>query len=343
MGVLSVRTRAAATGDLTGARIHLAASDGKFLCARRRLRPAQRARRPRLPHHRRVHGRAAGGAGRVDRRQGLRVPPGRRQHRDRGRRDDRADGRPRAAGGHGGGRLVQRLDPRARQLRRQPAQLAREPDHDVGGGGPGPRPPPGRQQGQPHSGLPALRAGRRRALGVHPRAPGGRGAGVPAAVLRPRLHVPHARPPDLALHDGLRGKRPSRACTPATPTCSGRRRRRGPSSATCMPSPGRTTPSTATSAARRGSSSMRRSGRRTRWNGRTRRDPASSRSTRCGTTGCASPPPGARTRSATCNARSWWGPCAPTSTPGTGASASTPGSRACGRGARSSRRDPCSS
>ena len=73
------------------------------------------------------------------------------------------------------------------------------------------------------------------------------------------------------------------------------------------------------------------------------RDPASSPSTRCGTTGCASPPPGARTRSATCNARSWWGPCAPTSTPGTGASTSTPGSRACGRGGRSSRRGPCSS
>ena len=78
MGVLSVRTRATDTGDLTGSRIHLTASDGKFYAPADAYARHQRARRPRLPYHGRVHGRGAGGAARVDRRQGLRVPPGRR-------------------------------------------------------------------------------------------------------------------------------------------------------------------------------------------------------------------------------------------------------------------------
>ena len=47
----------------------------------------------------------------------------------------------------------------------------------------------------------------------------GRRAGVPPALLWPRLHVRSPRPPDRAVRDGVRGAPQSRASTRATPTC----------------------------------------------------------------------------------------------------------------------------
>ena len=63
-----------------------------------------------------------------------------------------------AAHGHVSVRVVQRIDARAHELRRQPPQHAREPDDDVRRGRSGHRQRAGRQQGQPHSRLSALRA-----------------------------------------------------------------------------------------------------------------------------------------------------------------------------------------
>ena len=63
---------------------------------------------------------------------------------------------------------------------------------------------------------------------------------------------------------------------------------------------------------------------------------ASIRGTPSSTTGCASRPSAARTRSAACIDRSWSAPRAPTSTPASAASTRTPGSKGCGRDARSS-------
>ena len=145
-------------------RVHLVGVGRQVLCAARRLRarlaaPAIACSTRPGPFRLEV----PAGKATLDVVKGFEFVPAKVAGQRRRRRGDDAQRAARAADRHVGRRVVQRLDARAHELRRQPAQHAREPDDDVGGRGSGRRQRAGRQQGQPHPRLSVLRARRRRA------------------------------------------------------------------------------------------------------------------------------------------------------------------------------------
>ena len=177
------------------------------LHAARFLRAAGGAEPPPVPHARPLHHARPGGPvqARSDARLRIRDcdhhgghPPGVDQQRH---------GAPEAHGGLRRPRLAVGQQPRAHELRGQPAQHAREHADDGARRRHGHDEPAGGQQGQPRARLPALHARRVTASAVEGRLRDARRPGVPAAVLRPHLALQPEEQPRVAVRDGLRRHR----------------------------------------------------------------------------------------------------------------------------------------
>ena len=206
VGVVSVQTFDTTTEQQTASRIQLTASDGKFYAppdTYARIAQGSRAHAFHMPGTTRFE--VPAGKLHVDAMKGFEFLPRAGGRRDQAGRGDLRDVQAETHDRHVGTGLVQRIHPHAHELRREPAQHAREPDADGGRRGRRRRQRAGCQQGQPGARLPVLRSRRRRAPDLEARSADVRRAGIPAAVLWARDPDGPARAPASPWSTGYEG------------------------------------------------------------------------------------------------------------------------------------------